>query len=377
MNLGLENLRELLTTFLSNTGGRRGRQREQQRERVGGGDATAASAGMADPSTGDGMGSATTDAEDMDAPASDPSFERESRPDPDDLDDDEVVDDLYHRIESLEDDLEQSSSKLGTIQDSQEQVAGQVEDVNDRIRELLGIYDRLTDDVNPFTGEGEEKGGFGVFDTEDGERDGEPGGSDSRFGLFDDRDQVGEDETVSFEDLKTVLAEAADEPQARKIPFSDEEPGEHGDDDDTNLEVQPTGDVGDDETGTGSGGGGQGPAGGDSASAQEASEADAVTLSSLPETYAADVVIFEWLTDLVRTGGTAASLRAISYYAEIGWIDEDVRAHLESVLSGPDLDIHVDPETMPDELTAEDHADSYTYIMTLSEIHQTKEEVDS
>ncbi|MFC6719378.1 FlaD/FlaE family flagellar protein [Natrialbaceae archaeon GCM10025810] len=103
--------------------------------------------------------------------------------------------------------------------------------------------------------------------------------------------------------------------------------------------------------------------------------AEGITLESLPETYATDVIVFEWLTDLVRAGGTASALRAVSYYAEVGWIANEVKVHLERVLSGPDLDIHVDPTTTPPELTAEDHADSYAYIRTLREVHQAKREV--
>ena len=113
----------------------------------------------------------------------------------------------------------------------------------------------------------------------------------------------------------------------------------------------------------------------DGATGSDADEDAAVTLTALADTYATDVIVFEWLTELVRTAGPAATLRAIAYYHEIGWIGADVRAHLEATLGGPDLDIGVDPEETPEELTAEDHADSYTYIMKLEEIHETGAEV--
>lgn len=350
MNLGLGNLRDALERFLGNTGGRRGREREQQRNAA---------------------------AEDGDEPAepaeeeseSEPEPETEDRPDPEELEDEEVIDDLYHRIDSLEENLDQKDAQLGSIEDSTQHVSSQVEEVNDTIRQLLGIYDRLTDDVNPFTGAGEEKHGFGVFD-EDEEPEGfglgQPASSsEERSNPFETEP---EEETVSFDDLKHMIEDAAaangmgvEEPDRGQTITFDEDDVE-----DTHVEVQATESVDEpddvedtepDET------------------TDAASEDGSATLARLSSTYASDLVVFEWLTELVRTGGPAATLRAISYYHEIGWISEDVKSHLESVLSGPDLDMHVEPESTPDELTAEDHADSYTYIMKLQEIHETKQEV--
>lgn len=358
MNLGLENLRELLESFLSNTGGKRGRDRQRAREEA---RADAGVAGEPGAAAGDAGAAATgtaVDAGQVGDAAAQPGSDagggagttaREERPDPEDLDDDEVVDDLYHRIEGLEDDLNRKDAQLGTIQDSQEQVAERVESVDDTIRQLVGIYDRLTDDINPFTGDGEDERGFDVFGD----------GAEEGFGLSDaDRENGAADETVSFADLRDAIDEAAtaeaDGTTGQTITF-DEEPEAEGD---SSVEVQATEQV-------------------DDGTEDDEDDADGVTLDALAPTYASDVLVFEWLTELVRTAGPAATLRAISYYDEIGWIDDEVRAHLERVLSGPDLDIHVDPETAPEELTAEDHADSYTYIMKLDEIHRTRQDVES
>ncbi|MCU4751738.1 flagella accessory C family protein [Halobacteria archaeon AArc-curdl1] len=347
MNLGLGNLRDALERFLGNTGGRRGREREQQRR--------------ADGDDGDEPAEEAVEEE--------PEPETEERPDSDELDDEEVIDDLYHRIDSLEENLNQKDAQLGSIEDSTQHVSSQVEEVNDTIRQLLGIYDRLTDDVNPFTGAGEEKHGFGVFD-EDEEPEGfglgQPASSSEE--PSNPFETEAEEDTVSFDDLKHMIEDAAaasgmaaEEPSGGQTITFDEDDVE-----DTHVEVQATESV--DE-----------PEADDSADEDDLEEDDteeeSATLAHLSSTYASDIVVFEWLTELVRTGGPAATLRAISYYHEIGWISEDVKAHLESVLSGPDLDMHVEPESTPDELTAEDHADSYTYIMKLQEIHETKQEV--
>lgn len=362
----------MLENFLGDTGGRRGREREQRRQE----------AASEAPDDGDPDWLEDDGAEAEDAPSTDDepaaSTDRE-RPDADELGEEEVVDDLYHRIESLEDDLDRTSSEMGAVRDSQEHVAEQVDEVNDTVRQLLGIYDLLTDDVNPFTGEGETEGGFGVF----GEQE------DGGFGLADREPADGaDDDTVSFEDLKAAIDEAAAAEADRDSGgqrITIEELGEPVDggptepDDDSRVEVQATSDVGaDDAVGTDDGATGSkdGTTGSeDGATGSDADEDAAVTLTALADTYATDVIVFEWLTELVRTAGPAATLRAIAYYHEIGWIGADVRAHLEATLGGPDLDIGVDPEATPEELTAEDHADSYTYIMKLEEIHETDAEV--
>lgn len=354
----------MLENFLGDTGGRRGREREQRRQ-----EAASEAPDDGDP---DWLEDDGTEAEDAPSIGDEPTASTvRERPDAGDLGEEEVVDDLYHRIESLEDDLDRTSSEMGAVRDSQEHVADQVDEVNDTVRQLLGIYDLLTDDVNPFTGEGETEEGFGVF----GEQE------DGGFGLADREPADGaDDDTVSFEDLKAAIDEAAAaeadrESGGQRITIEElgEPVGEPVDggptepDDDSRVEVQATADVGADDRET------------DDRETDDAGESDdedaAVTLTALADTYATDVIVFEWLTELVRTAGPAATLRAIAYYHEIGWIGADVRAHLEAALGGPDLDIGVDPEATPEELTAEDHADSYTYIMKLEEIHETDAEV--
>lgn len=354
MDLSLDKLRELLEDFLSDTGGRRGRDREQQRQSAGaeaggGGDA------MEDMDLDDdfvmGGGGGGGGGDDMDDLGLDDDFVMGGgggggRPDSSDIDDDEVVDDLYHRIETLEDELDKNSSELGAIQDSQQHVSEQVEDVNDTVRQLVGVYDQLTDEVNPFTGEGETDEGFGVF----GEQD--DGFAEETAGGFSEpaEPETAASEGVTFSDLRNALDEG------EEVTF-EEGVDEDDDENDTRVEVQATDSVDDPD--------------------EEDEEDGDVTLDTLAETFATDIIVFEWLTHLVRTGGPAATLRAISYYYEIGWIEEDVKNQLEAVLSGPDLDIHVDPGATPDELSAEDHADSYTYIMKLQEIHETKQEVEA
>ncbi|WP_247731198.1 FlaD/FlaE family flagellar protein [Halovivax limisalsi] len=408
MDLSLDSLRELFENLLGNTGGRRGREREQARQAESGegpgnaggvgergqqppidgqGQPDGAQAGdgsIPGDSAGGGAGGGGAGGDGGQAGAegsatagaaggnqAGPAFDQE-RPDPEELDDDEVVDDLYHRIETLEEELERNGNQLGSIRDAQESVSSDIEEVNDTVRRLLGVYDKLTQPVNPFSGAGEEAEGFGVF----GENHHEG------FGLEDSNDRSSDG--VSFEDLRAAVEEGDGSREARRIPFEDEiddaaEPtaggaGSGDGDADSSVEVQATDSA--DATNEGPSNGAEDEA--DATKADESPTAasdDDVTLATLADSYATDVLIFEWLTEMVRTGGPSATLRAISYYHEIGWIDEDVRTHLEAVLSGPDLDIHVDPERTPEELTAADHADSYEYIMKLAEVHEARAEV--
>ncbi|MDG5820901.1 FlaD/FlaE family flagellar protein [Natronococcus sp. A-GB7] len=216
--------------------------------------------------------------------------------------DEEAIDELYYRTDGLEESIEDTEMRLDAIQDSQEQVVSQVDELNDRVRRLLGLYDQVTDDVNPFTGEGEADNGFEVFGAEHA-----------------DTNEVTESETVSFDDLKDEVDSVEPEPEPEPAAEPQSEP--------------------------------RGP--------------DEPALRTLPDTYATDVVVFEWLADLLESGGPRATLEALSYYVELGWIGEDVRVHLEDVLAGPGLEIDADGAA---ELTAEDHADSYAYIVQLSEI---------
>lgn len=92
-------------------------------------------------------------------------------------------------------------------------------------------------------------------------------------------------------------------------------------------------------------------------------------LTALADTYATDTLVFEWLAELVEKTGPAATLKAVCYYEDVGWIGSSVSADLEEYLAGPGIDVHVDPNE-PDELTVEDHVTSYEYIRKLDAIRE-------
>ncbi len=82
-------------------------------------------------------------------------------------------------------------------------------------------------------------------------------------------------------------------------------------------------------------------------------------LGTLPEGFAADLVIVEWLEFLVSEGGVRETASAIDYYETIDWIDEDVAGALQEYLRGFD-------GGESGTLTVDHHARSLNYIGQLN-----------
>ncbi|WP_435316821.1 FlaD/FlaE family flagellar protein [Haloarchaeobius sp. TZWSO28] len=328
-----------------------------------------------------------------------------------DLDQEEQIETLEQRIDGMEEDLSQSQNQLDGIQGSQEQVADRIEDVNDTVRQLLGIYDQLTASANPFMEGGqpgaamdEDAEGFGFAtetdepagmpaaeeDDEDGE-DADEDGDDNEVPVEPTDATAAEDDedgdAVSFDDLKAEqAAESAVEADHEEHDDDGETVQTHSpeeaDEPDNEIQVETTSESEESEMSTAEqdvaqndreDGANQMTEAAEPFVAAEGAGSDA-TLPSLADTYATDIIVFEWLTDLVTSAGPAATLRAIAYYEEIGWISPAVKSYLEGVLSGPDLDLNVDPSRDPEELNAEDHAESYEYIMKLSAVQETMDD---
>ena len=84
-------------------------------------------------------------------------------------------------------------------------------------------------------------------------------------------------------------------------------------------------------------------------------------LRGLPETYAGELIVFEWLTFLLETGGFRGANEAVDYYAEVGWITDAVSDDLEDYLLGLE-----DNGGDPDELAIDDHLLSLVHIAKLT-----------
>lgn len=84
-------------------------------------------------------------------------------------------------------------------------------------------------------------------------------------------------------------------------------------------------------------------------------------LRSLPDSYASERVVFDWLEFLVCESGFKRAFEALRYYRSVDWITDDVRSALEDYLVGfsDDVDGGVD-------LSIEDHQLSLVYVARLA-----------
>lgn len=94
-----------------------------------------------------------------------------------------------------------------------------------------------------------------------------------------------------------------------------------------------------------------------------AADIDRPYLTTLPEAFAAEELLFEWLGGLQETAGLKRASEALEYYAEVGWVSPDAAAALREYLLGLDLDA---PD--PRELDADDHLESLAYVARLARL---------
>jgi len=85
-------------------------------------------------------------------------------------------------------------------------------------------------------------------------------------------------------------------------------------------------------------------------------------LRGVPDTYAAEFVVFEWLEFLLLHSGYQGATEALHYYESIDWITEDVASQLDDYLLG------IDEQTAGDgdELDVDDHMLSLVYVAKLA-----------
>ncbi|SEH38672.1 flagellar protein FlaE/flagellar protein FlaC [Halopenitus malekzadehii] len=126
---------------------------------------------------------------------------------------------LERRVEELENDVDAIDATVSTVRSENESVQGTVEDIEEDIRNLLGIYEMVTQGVNPFADEVDGFDGNGF----------NSGGNETTLGLFE---QGGNDATTDPEqDLEFEGSGNAD-------PI-DEDPPEKGSNEPTNDGIEP------------------------------------------------------------------------------------------------------------------------------------------
>jgi archaellum component FlaD/FlaE len=84
-------------------------------------------------------------------------------------------------------------------------------------------------------------------------------------------------------------------------------------------------------------------------------------LPALPADYGAEMLVFEWVEDLLSTAGPRGAVEALRYYESVEWLGADARESLEEYLLGVDV-----PERTSADLDREDHARSLVYVARLA-----------
>ncbi|AUV81550.1 hypothetical protein C2R22_07675 [Salinigranum rubrum] len=84
-------------------------------------------------------------------------------------------------------------------------------------------------------------------------------------------------------------------------------------------------------------------------------------LGSLPQKYAAERVIFDWLEFLVLKGGFKRTMDALRYYRTIEWITPDVEDALQDYLVG-----FTEDGQGGHDLDVDDHQLSLLYVARLA-----------
>ena len=85
-------------------------------------------------------------------------------------------------------------------------------------------------------------------------------------------------------------------------------------------------------------------------------------LATLPETQAAEFMLFEWLEFLLLHGGFRGAQEALDYYESIDWITDDVESDLNDYLLG----IEDAGASEGSQLDVDDHLLSLVYIARLA-----------
>ena len=285
--------------------------------------------GEASPNDSDGLDSASEQA----------SGEANEGPD---------VQELDVRVDELNEELESTDASLRELRNSQEEMADSIDEMSDRVRQLVGVYDRIAAEENPFLDDPTEAtptdGGSPMASVE------ESGSDDPVTDAAHDDDHAPEqpatngtdEDVVSFDDL----SESPDEPATPDLPLEDD--------------VAPTNAPE------------ESPAAAPPTSAPAAAhdnDDNGALLETIPDGYAGEVLVMEWLATLMERSGPAGAFRAVDYYENVDWISPTVEQRLVDVIGGPALDVFVDP-TQPREPTAEEHALSHEYLRVMSRLNE-------
>lgn len=298
-------------------------------------------------------------------------------------DDESDVEELAHQVEEFEEEIGSMSSTINTIQHENDEIGEDLEELKDNVRKLLEIYEMVTRGVNPFSDDDsfQSGSGGGAFDLFGGEEDEVVAGGDVDDIDTDDMlDDDFEDDTFEeFEESNDSLEEPQsfdDLKEEYETGDADWEDGEEVNDDDEALDLEPDEsdeleddpddlvdeDISEEEEDE------PNPSRSDRNGAGGQSDVlgEKPYLNTIPDGYASDLLVMQWLSDLQDAGDSASVANTIEYYREIGWISDTVAEELHSFIPGlSGIDVTEDPLAISS-LPYDDHRQSLWYIHQLA-----------
>lgn len=84
-------------------------------------------------------------------------------------------------------------------------------------------------------------------------------------------------------------------------------------------------------------------------------------LERIPDAYSAQLEVFEWLDEMLSRAGEEATVSALEYYEDIGWLSEGSREELEDITAGLST-----ADTIGQRLNIDDHRESLLYVARLA-----------
>jgi len=246
----------------------------------------------------------------------------------------ERIDDFEYELSEIRNDVEQNEATIEGLESEQLDINERMDQIEEHNATLLGVYDQLTEGVNPF-----------ARDWEQSEERRDTG--DSTYGVIpdDESDSPGRDENLQRNGGSSSAASRSSEPE-RDRPSDDDVESSSTDPEPPSREAPSSTPV---------------P---ESPPSGTTPPENGPYLTEFADTYATDVLVMEWLAMLIDAAGEEGALKALDHYDRIDWVSESIRRELEVVLSGAWSESDAEPRN---DLNTDVHDRSFRFIARLSQ----------
>lgn len=246
----------------------------------------------------------------------------------------ERINDFEYELSEVRNDVEQNQASIDGLESEQLDINERMGQIEEHNATLLGVYDQLTEGVNPFARDWEQSAER--RDT-----------GDSTYGVIPDdgSDSPGRDEHLRRTGSRSSAASRSTESE----PVRSSDDG----DDESSADSDPLGREAPSSTPV--------P---ESPPSGTAPPENGPYLTEFADTYATDVLVMEWLAMLIDAAGEEGALKALDHYDRIDWVSESIRRELEVVLSGAWSESDAEPRN---DLNTDVHDRSFRFIARLSQ----------